>query len=382
MADRKKQILIVLLVMVLAGGCKSRQEENDSNRIADAPRIEGLTCESLLEPEYAENFRIYYYNDDFKMIEVENSLTYLVVPEGAKVPDGLPEGTTVLQSPFDQIYVAGTATMAMFHALDGLGAVRFSGLQADDWYVDAAREAMEAGEIKFAGKYSEPDYEMLVDEGCDLAVESQMIHHTPKILELLQMMDIPVLIDCSSNESHPLGRVEWIKVYGALLCKEEEAEDFFEEQTKVLDELEGIENTGKSVVYFYINTSGQAVVRTGTDYIAKMIEIAGGRYPFDSLTDKGGTAAVTMEEFYAAAADADYLIYNASIDNRLNSIEELTAKDKILGDIKAVKEGNVFCTDKDFYQASDIASRMIADIHIMLTDGDEDDMTFLCRVKE
>ncbi|MCI8796319.1 MAG: ABC transporter substrate-binding protein [Dorea sp.] len=382
MADRKKQILILLLVMVLAGGCKSRQEENDSNRIADAPRIEGLTCESLLEPEYAENFRIYYYNDDFKMIEVENSLTYLVVPEGAKVPDGLPEGTTVLQSPFDQIYVAGTATMAMFHALDGLGAVRFSGLQADDWYVDAAREAMEAGEIKFAGKYSEPDYEMLVDEGCDLAVESQMIHHTPKILELLQMMDIPVLIDCSSNESHPLGRVEWIKVYGALLCKEEEAEDFFEEQTKVLDELEGIENTGKSVVYFYINTSGQAVVRTGTDYIAKMIEIAGGRYPFDSLTDKGGTAAVTMEEFYAAAADADYLIYNASIDNRLNSIEELTAKDKILGDIKAVKEGNVFCTDKDFYQASDIASRMIADIHIMLTDGDEDDMTFLCRVKE
>ncbi len=382
MADRKKQILILLLVMVLAGGCKSRQEENDSNRIADAPRIEGLTCESLLEPEYAENFRIYYYNDDFKMIEVENSLTYLVVPEGAKVPDGLPEGTTVLQSPFDQIYVAGTATMAMFHALDGLGAVRFSGLQADDWYVDAAREAMEAGEIKFAGKYSEPDYEMLVDEGCDLAVESQMIHHTPKILELLQMMDIPVLIDCSSNESHPLGRVEWIKVYGALLCKEEEAEDFFEEQTKVLDELEGIENTGKSVVYFYINTSGQAVVRTGTDYIAKMIEIAGGRYPFDSLTDKGGTAAVTMEEFYAAAADADYLIYNASIDNRLKSIEELTAKDKILGDIKAVKEGNVFCTDKDFYQASDIASRMIADIHIMLTDGDEDDMTFLCRVKE
>ncbi len=382
MADRKKQILILLLVMVLAGGCKSRQEENDSNRIADAPRIEGLTCESLLEPEYAENFRIYYYNDDFKMIEVENSLTYLVVPEGAKVPDGLPEGTTVLQSPFDQIYVAGTATMAMFHALDGLGAVRFSGLQADDWYVDAAREAMEAGEIKFAGKYSEPDYEMLVDEGCDLAVESQMIHHTPKILELLQMMDIPVLIDCSSNESHPLGRVEWIKVYGALLCKEEEAEDFFEEQTKVLDELEGIENTGKSVVYFYINTSGQAVVRTGTDYIAKMIEIAGGNYPFDSLTDKGGTAAVTMEEFYAAAADADYLIYNASIDNRLKSIEELTAKDKILGDIKAVKEGNVFCTDKDFYQASDIASRMIADIHIMLTDGDEDDMTFLCRVKE
>ena len=89
-----------------------------------------------------------------------------------------------------------------------------------------------------------------------------------------------------------------------------------------------------------------------------------------------------MEEFYAAAADADYLIYNSSIDNRLSSISELTAKDEILKGIKAVKEGNVFCTDKDFYQASDTASEMIRDIHIMLTAGDEDKMTFLYRVEK
>lgn len=349
--------------------------------ISDAPKIEGLTCESL-EPEYAENFCIYYYNDGFKVIEVKGSLTYLVVPKGAKIPDGLPEEMTVLQGSPDHIYVAGTATMAMFHALNGLDAVRFSGLQADQWYVDAAREAMEAGDIKFAGKYSEPDYELLVDEGCDLAVESQMILHTPKILELLQMMDIPVFIDCSSNESHPLGRTEWIKIYGALLCKEEEAENFFEEQTKVLDELEGIGNTGKSVVYFYINTSGQAVVRTGTDYIAKMIEIAGGKYLFDDLTDKEGTTAVTMEEFYEVAVDADYLIYNASIDDKLSSIKELTAKDEILRNVKAVREDNVFCTDKDFYQATDIAPRMIRDIHLMLSEGNEDEMTFLYKVKK
>lgn len=350
--------------------------------ISDAPKIEGLTCESILEPEYAENFLIYYYNDDYKVIEVRKSLTYLVVPDGAEIPDGLPDGMTVLQSPLDHIYVAGTAAMAMFHALDEISEVRFSALQADDWYVDTAREAMEAGKMKFAGKYSEPDYEMLVDEGCDLAVESQMIHHTPKVLEMLQMMDIPVFIDCSSNESHPLGRTEWVKVYGALLSREKEADSFFKEQTEILDELSGIENTGKSVVYFYINTSGQAVVRTGTDYIAKMIEIAGGKYPFDNLEDKEGTAAVTMEEFYAAAADADYLIYNASIDSKLSSVKELTAKDETLKDLKAVKEGNVFCTDKNFYQASDIASRMIKDIHIMLTEGDEDEMTFLYRVME
>jgi len=348
-----------------------------------APKLRGLTCESQVIPEYAEGFRIYHYSGGFTVIEVRGSLSYLAVPEGKEVPEGLPDGMVVLKKPLDHIYVAGTATMALFAALDGLDAVAYSSLKADGWYVDGAKEAMEAGRIRYAGKYSEPDYEMLAEEGCGLAVESQMIHHVPKVSEMLERMGIPVLIDCSSNEGHPLGRTEWIRVYGVLLDKEEEAEAFFEEQAKILEELRGIENTGQSVVYFYMNSNGQAVVRTGTDYMTKMIEIAGGRYPFESLADESGsTAVISMEEFYAAAADADYLIYNASIDDRLRSVEELTAKDEILKNIRAVKEGNVFCTDKDFYQATDIAARMISDIHIMLTDGDEGGMTFLYRVEE
>lgn len=367
------------------------EEKNVEEDIADetkqdlsgAPELPGLVCESKMETEYAEAFDVFYYNDGFRAIVMNDGTSYLVVPEGAEAPSGLPEEMTVIRRSLEHMYVAGTATMAMFHALDGLGGIKFSGLKADGWYVDAAREAMEAGEIKFAGKYSEPDYEMLVDEGCDLAVESQMIYHTPKVMEMLKMMGIPVFIDCSSNEGHPVGRVEWIKVYGVLLDKEEEAEAFFKEQAKVLDDLEGFQNTEKSVVYFYINSSGQAVVRTGTDYIAKMIEIAGGRYPFEKLIDGSkSTATITMEEFYAAATEADYLIYNASIDNKLESIKELTAKDEILKDMKAVKEGNVYCTDKDFYQATDIASKMISDIHIILTGGNEDEMTFLYRVRE
>ena len=399
-------VLTLALTLVSVTGCGNRQSMGTSGQdgasdrtgadsrpdggtdweaqgLSEAPEIEGLTCKAQLPLEYAQNFRIYCYSDGYRVIEVEDSLSYLVVPEGGLVPAKLPEDMTVLTRPMERIYVAGTAAMAMFHALGGLDEVLFSGLEADGWYVDEAREAMEDGRIKFAGKYDEPDYEMLVDEGCGLAVESQMIHHSPKVSEMLGMMDIPVFIDCASNESHPLGRVEWIKVYGVLLGKEEEAEAFFKEQTAVLDELEGVEDTERSVVYFYINSGGQAVVRTGTDYIARMIKIAGGRYPFESLKDeKKSTAAISMEEFYAAAADADYLIYNSSIDNRLSSISELTAKDEILKGIKAVKEGNVFCTDKDFYQASDTASEMIRDIHIMLTDGDEDKMTFLYRVEK
>ena len=53
---------------------------------------------------------------------------------------------------------------------------------------------MEDGKILFAGKYSEPDYEMLIDEDCDLAIESTMILHTPKVQEMIEDLDIRCLL--------------------------------------------------------------------------------------------------------------------------------------------------------------------------------------------
>ena len=56
----------------------------------------------------------------------------------------------------------------------------------------------------FAGKYDEPDYELLVNQGCDLAVESTMILHSPKVQEMIEMLGIPVFIDRSSYR-----RIRW-----------------------------------------------------------------------------------------------------------------------------------------------------------------------------
>lgn len=64
-----------------------------------------------------------------------------------------------------------------------------------------------------------PDYELILSGGCGLAVESTMVNHVPEVREKLEELGIPVLIDQSSYESHPLGRTEWIKLYGALLGK-------------------------------------------------------------------------------------------------------------------------------------------------------------------
>ena len=290
----------------------------------------------------------------------------------------------VLKQPLEHIYLAATSAMALFDAMDGLDSIRMSGAQASDWYIDHAKKAMEDGKILFAGKYSEPDYEMLIDEDCDLAIESTMILHTPKVQEMIEDLDIPVFIDRSSYESHPLGRTEWIKAYAAMLNKEDAADTFFDTQTEVIGSLKDFKNTGKTVAYFFVNTDGTVVVRSSSDYIPKMIDIAGGKYIFQDLKNtksKSASVELSMEEFYAKAKNADYLIYNASIDSPINSIADLTAKSELFADFKAVKNGNVRCTGKSLYQATDIVGNLITDINLMLTDGDESGMTFLYRVK-
>ena len=349
---------------------------------AAAPEISGLTFREETELLYAQCFHLYRYEGGYTLIRIVDGGDFLVVPEGAAVPDDLDGSITVLQQPLNRIYLAATSAMALFSAMDAVDAIRMTGVQASGWYIDAAIEGLNNGSILFAGKYSAPDYEMLIDQECDLAIESTMIYHTPKVKEMVEDLGIPVLVDRSSYESHPLGRTEWIKLYAALVGKEAEAAAFFDQQADIIRQLENFENTGKTVAFFYVNSDGSIVIRKPTDYIPKMIELAGGKYAFEDLiTDQTATSiSITMENFYATAVDADVLIYNASIDAPISSIDELLAKDALFADFKAVKEGNVWCTGKSFYQATDIVGEMIRDIHHVLTDGDESAMTFLTKV--
>lgn len=96
---------------------------------------------------------------------------------------------------------------------------------------------MAEGRLLYAGKYNRPDYEQLVSRGCRLAIENGMITHAPEVVEKLEDFGIPVLMEASSYEAHPLGRVEWIKLFGALLGKEEAAERIFQEQADILNRI-------------------------------------------------------------------------------------------------------------------------------------------------
>lgn len=375
---RIKLLGIATVLLLLSGGC-GRTETAAQERNTDISQE--LTYTGSMDLVYAEKFAVDYYEDGYALITVNQDMQYLLVPEGMEAPEDLAEGIAVLQQPVDHIYLVASAVMDMFVSMDALDSVRFSGLQESGWYIEEAREAMEAGDILYAGKYSTPDYEQILAEGCGLAVENTMIYHTPEVKEQLENFGIPVLVDYSSYEAEPLGRTEWVKLYGLLIGKEEAAEEAFQSEMEAFQSIqESEEDIGdeKSVAFFYITANGEANVRKSSDYLAKMIDMAGGEYIFRNLGDEesaSSTETMQMEEFYAGAKDADYIIYNSTIDGELSSLDELLAKSPLLKDFKAVENGNVFCTTRDLYQSSMELGTIISDIHSMLTD--RTDMTYI-----
>lgn len=376
-----KKAAVLILVVLLLTGCSIAPASLGSSA-PEGKEIPGLTWESSMELEFATQFAVDYYEGGYALIEVIGDCRYLVVPEGREVPEGLDGSIKVLQQPLDTIYLQATSAMALFDRIDGLGSIRLVGTRKDGWYVENAVKAMEEGKMLFSGSYSQPDYELMVEEGCDLAVESTMILHAPKVQEMIEQLGIPVFVEHASYEKHPLGRTEWVKVYGVMLDKEKEAEAFFKTQTEAIRQFADMENTGKTVAFFYLASNGSVNVRATADYVPKMIEIAGGNYIFTDISDpdtKRSSISLTMEKFYNTAVGADYLIYNATIDDPIYTIDELIAKDSLFADFKAVKSGDVWCTGKYLFQATDITGELIVDFNHMLM-GLED-MHFLYKLK-
>ena len=335
--------------------------------------------------DYATQFSADCYEGGYTMLTIAESDTrFLVVPEDAAEVDSLPADVTVLRQPVENIYLVSTSVMDLLLHLDALDSVAFSGTKAEGWYLPAVQQAMKEGKIAYAGKYSAPDYEQILAAGCRLAIENTMILHTPEVKEQLEHFGIPVLVERSSYESGPLARMEWIKFYGILLGKEELAQQVFDRQAERIAPLLDQQSTGKSCAFFSISANDLANVRKGGDYVACMIEMAGADYVFADLTDSGNslsTMNLPLEDFYAGARDADFLIYNSTIEGVVSTTDELVAKCSLLADFKAVQNGHVWCVAQSFFQQSMELADFILELHRLFTEDAPDGLQYFIHVE-
>ncbi|MBQ9444892.1 MAG: ABC transporter substrate-binding protein [Lachnospiraceae bacterium] len=347
-----------------------------------------MKAKEKIKPEYATKFSIDSYEDGIYGVTVEKD-RYLFVPKSSVLPAGIPENVTVIRTPVSHAYVASSSSMDFFKQTGTLNDVGSVSLEDSKWTDSDIASLVSSGTITYVGKYDAPDYESLLKGNADIAVENTMIYHSPETKEKLEELSIPVFVDLTSYEDDPRGRVEWIKIYGIMTGEYEKAVAFFDGCVSDIDKAtEGIEKPAQGapkVSYFYISPKGHVSVRNSEDYISRMIEMAGGEYTPTSLKvkkgeDKSSTVDMSMEDFYLKAKDADILIYNSTIYGNPGSIDKLTSQTALLDEFKAVKEGRVYASGDDLFQATCAASDVISDL-CGIVSGDYGDLKYFTRLK-
>lgn len=342
-----------------------------------------LDCNGRMELSCADQFEVEQYGA-YKLITIVDNGRFLLVPKGVKVPADVPADVTVLQQPLENVYLVSSAVMDLVCQIGAVSDLKYTGVKEKDWYVKEAADAMAAGNLIYAGKYSAPDYELLLSGGCTFAVENTMITHNPEVKEKLEELGIKVMIERSSYEKHPLGRLEWIKLFGVLFGREQQAKAFFDAQAAHIEPILEKEKTGLSVAFFAVASDGTVTVRKPNDYVSSMIELAGGTYSLNGYVPEEENALSTlkmqMEDFYAAEKDADILIYNGTIEGELTSIAELVQKNSLFADFKAVKSGQVYTTGSNFYQQTSGTCDFIEDLNKVLNGETDAEYRFLKKI--
>ena len=383
---RRLTALLAALLLLAFTGCAAnpaQPESTSSPAQADETQAD-FQVESAYPLEYAKEFTVDECTGGTRLITIQNA-RYLVVPENSTVPNGLSEDITVLQKPLENVYLVSTSAMDPILKLDARSAVTLSGTSAENWYLPEAKEAMENGEISYAGKYSAPDYERIVSANCGLAIENTMIYHTPEVKEQLEKFGIPVLVERSSYESDPLARMEWVKLYGILFDKEEEADSFYEAELEKLEPIMKKESCNVTVAFFSVTANGTISVRKSNDYVAQMIALSGGTYVPEQLAGEEENALSTMniqmEDFYADAKNADILIYNSTIEGEISTLEELKQKNALFADFQAVQDGNVYCTTNNFFQKSTAIGDFMEDLNKIIRNTDTEEAGYLKKLR-
>jgi iron complex transport system substrate-binding protein len=125
-------------------------------------------------------------------------------------------------------------------------------------------------------------------------------------------------------------------------------------------------------------------VRRRADYITRMIELAGGETAITDLPEAENalsTETIQMESFYAQARDADVLIYNSTAVGAVPDMEAFLALSPLLADFRAVRTGEVWCTEKSMFQRSSAAADIIRELHAIVSGEAGDQLSYFYRVK-
>lgn len=293
----------------------------------------GITAGLSAKPEpiaYADALNLERL-DDRTIVTISNAwegaprLRYLLLERGASRPHrgAAQEYDGVIEVPLRRL--ASLATPALAHLADLNALDRVVAVDDGDYvYNRQLSRRIANGVVQEVGSGSSFNLERLLTVNPELVILSAIGPDDPTV-KRLESIGVPVIPLADWREHSPLGRAEWIKLFGELLGKEQEANRVFEPRASRYLELESMvaEETAGSRPRVLTNApwQGSWPVPAGESYVARLLEAAGGEYLW---AERKGTGSLflDLEAVLGRGAEADVWInLNYGWKNRSDALE-------------------------------------------------------------
>jgi iron complex transport system substrate-binding protein len=292
--------------------------------------------------EYASGLSIYKY-DGYSVVKVINpwpdankNFTYILKEKNSIVPDSLQKYTTV-QVPLQSIVVTSTTNIPF---LEMLGVEKsLVGFPHTDYVSsEKTRQLIDNGSVKNVGQNEKLNMEQLIELAPDLIVTFGVDNNNPMIKNL-EKSGLKVLIQGDWMEQSPLGKAEWLKLYGALFGKEKEAKILFDTIVKNYNEaLKLVSNEKpKSTVLYGSMYQDQWFVAKGNSWVAQFMKDAKANYLWSNVQGTG-SLGLSFENILDKAKNADYWIASGSF----KTISELGDSNPHYSQFDAFTSKNVY----------------------------------------
>lgn len=323
--------IVLFALLIFAVGCK---KEPDQAGVIHA--------DIKNEIKYASGLAIFEYGD-YSIVKVSNpwpnaskDYTYILKEKGAIVPDSLSQFTTI-QVPIKSIVVTSTTHIPSLEMLEVENTlVGFPNL--DYISSEKVRALIDAGKMKELGNNQTLNTEVIIDAAPDVLIGYGIDNKNPT-LDNLEKSGVKIMLNGDWNEQTPLGKAEWIKLFGALYGLDEKADKIFSDIEKEYNTTLDLAKkaTSKPTILAGDMFEGTWYLPKGTSWGSLLLEQAGGNYLWKE-TEGTGSLALSFETVLEKAKDADFWITSG----QFSSLKEMTTANAHYAQFKAFKNKNVY----------------------------------------
>ncbi|GGF09816.1 ABC transporter substrate-binding protein [Flavobacterium limi] len=272
----------------------------------------------------------------------DKSFKYILKEKDAEVPDSLNNYTTI-KVPLESIVVTSTTNIPFLEMLDVEN--KLTGFPHTDYISsEKTRTLIDKGSVKNVGQNEKLNMEQLIELSPDLIVTFGVDNNNP-MLDNLKKSGLNVLIQADWMEQSPLGKAEWIKLYGALFGKEDKAKELFDKIVTSYNQALKLvaKKPAVSTVLYGSMYEDVWYVAKGNSWVAQFMKDAQANYLWSDL--KGtGSEGLSFEKVLDKAKNANFWIVSGSF----RTLDELQKANPHYSKFDAFANKSVYCLESKF----------------------------------